>query len=337
MRDVNVCNALNLPWIESEQCKLVMIHILLTLVCSEDRRADPFQYNLCVWNLLGFNAPINGSDVGFDMYSHLSTCDSYVLVGVETEEMRNSIIEGMKKKGFTGFNPQPDNYTTERVTFLSRIDFDDDDRTIHHFTNKLTFPIQNSLCGYTPESEVTELFDFSGSFHGSLTFHEPTHPTTIASVLFHAGNTSRDCAIREAQADQICNLNYILGNESAFFVAGTFYEHDVAEEMLKNCSLTSVVNFEKDKNAGTENIWYNPVAKNYVDVHNINKEVNGMYPGMAEVRYPLALLTKQKLTPHWKTFQISFAVSGVVIAAGFFTFIMLYSRMPKDESYELVK
>lgn len=307
--------------------------------CLEDRRADPFQLNLCVWNLEYLDRPAklrsisdNEKKVAKVMYSILSTCDIFVLPGIEKESTAANLLSCMDDNEFHDFVQFPINRSRD-VTVLSRIDL----ANYSAFSNSVEYPIDGSQY-QVPKGTI----DFSGSFHATYTLHEPVPLTHLISVNFHSNEdlnniSDVDRAIREAQAKSVCDLVSTIDSKENIFVAGTFEpdENENYPKILSNCGLNSHTPTGKKYNSETytrqadhkvsETIYSNDNLKKNIDV------LVYKHPEEQFEAHPIQQYTNYPLTPKWKKFEIIFSSVMVVCSTAFFIWLMIYSREPKQE------
>lgn len=330
--------------------------LLLVQLCSaEDRRLDPFQFNLCIWNLEGFDPKYSGKLLGSReddedtiasvMYSRLSTCDMFVLPGLRNKTTSENLVKAMGEHDFKGFQryPRDGNYDS---TVLSRIDLEE---PTPFQPNEFTYPIANSKCGYTGPSQKAMM---NLSFYSHVDFHDPVPKSHVISVRLKSGSSAEDCAWREAQADLLCKTakaNFAEGDH--VYIAGSF-EADASEpynSVLESCGFSSTMDKAAGKesehytrelrhgNVGQKVVWdmvyVNEALKNakYIDQLVFIQDEDTEKISLTDYTSPIVLYVHQPLTPRWKAFEITY--SSILVPAGiaFFTFFMMYSRVKPEE------
>jgi len=303
-----------------------------------DRRLDPFQFNLCVWNLDGIDNDAikrivkNDKDddeakIARVMYTYLSTCDMFVLPGVVLNKTSEHLVKHMIDNRVTGF----ETYSVSEhraVTLLSRIDVNDitDLGTIE-------FPIPNSKCVGQFEKEPTSL---EGSFYGDVQFHDTVNATRIVSVSMSQDKSAKGCFIREAQATKLCDIVKSTPADHDIFIAGSFGAEASKEpfgQVLKECGLKAGSDLET-KSAYTrasktliENVYVKGTASNWLDVITYKQNLVTKFHGQDEITYPLTLYVPQPLSKRWFKFEVTFSSIIMTISVGFFTWLLFYSRI----------
>ena len=343
--------------IKSEKLKSQMLlAVFAVLSLSEDRRLDPFQFNLCLWNLEGFDPIYNisallgsrGDDekvIAQIMYDRLSTCDMFILPGLRNRTTAVNLIQAMEDHDFKGFENYPKEGSYDS-TVLSRIDLDDP-KPLE--PENISYPINGSQCGYKGESKLIQM---NFSFYANVTFHEPVPDSHVVSVRLKHGDSEshEECAYREAQAKFLCNkIGELFDKEDHVFLAGSF-EADTDEpyhEILTDCGFTDAMQWAKGTSKYTrlmkdgrqvywDMIFVNQPLKNskYLDqllfimddsVEEITLEEN------TKATYASTLFVHQPLTPRWRKFEIAYSATLGPVAVAFFIFLLVFSREKKDE------
>ncbi|KAH0792470.1 hypothetical protein GPJ56_003647 [Histomonas meleagridis] len=334
----------------------MLVFLFAHIFAETDRRLDPFQFNLCVWDLEGIDPTfedvtnsiltdpreLEEGQIASTMYSQLSTCDMFVLPGLRNHTTAKNLIKKMEEKEFSGFTAYP---TSGRYdsTLLSRIDLEN---TTDFKPNEFEYPIPNSKCNFTGTGHAM----MNMSFYGTLHFHDPTPLSHVFSVRLKTGNTPENCAFREAQADLICKKVKEIDSSNFIFVAGSFEasSDDPYYEVLTNCGLTDVKYLAKDpytrvNKTSSEKLYYDTVFVNdaikndkRLDTLKIKNEAEVVLPSTSYYTYPLTLYTRLRLTKKWKTFEISYALCIFLADAGFFTWLMFFSRERKESDYQQI-
>jgi hypothetical protein len=314
---------------------------------STDRRLDPFQFNLCLWNLEGLDPPYgrmraNSRDEDEDliastMYTSLSTCDMFVLPGLRNHTTAENLVSAMAAHDFKGFwrYPQIGNYDS---TVLSRINITDE---IPFRPNEFPYPIKNSKCNYTGSG--TALMNLS--FYSKVTFHDPVPDTFVISVRFKSGADASACAWREAQASLLCKvIQQNVSSGDHVFVAGSF-ESDASEgygQVLRGCGLTEIsyptfgpkdaYSRELRDDAKTkvlwDLIWVNEAVlkSGYLDELMFFDVTNVESLNIAANTRPMTLFVHQPMTPRWKRFEIVWSTVLPTVSIGYFVWLLFFSR-----------
>ena len=315
--------------------------LFLTFVFSKsDRRLDPFQFNLCVWNLDKadeYCAPTHSestsivSNIASIMYSYLSTCDIFVLPGLRLDNTSKIINDEMISKSFVDFEVHPANQVRD-VTMLTRVD----PINITFLPKEVNYPINNSKCNYQNQGSI----DFSKSWYASFQFHDPVPLTHIFSVyLADDTDDGQGCAIREAQAKAICDIIETIPEDEHIYVSGTFNNlSDSSLEVFSQCKLSdrSLLNKKvtiktREDSSKKETVWSNDATNSYLDLmkyQDYTKEVLWENKPL-----PITLLTHQPLSKRWKIFELVFSPSAVIVFVSFFIWLLFYSR-PKSDEYQ---
>ena len=326
--------------------------LLSIFIQSSDRRLDPFQFNLCVWDLEGLDPPytLNSNfqdtrdqeenDIAQIMYSSLSTCDMFVLPGLRNHATAQNLVHHMEEHSFKDFVPYPLEGRYDS-TILSRIDLTN---TSDIKPNEFPYPIENSKCNYTGPSGFAMM---NMSFYGTLNFHDPVPTTHIFSLrLKSQGSTPElSCAIREAQAQHICDISTKFDSNDHIYLAGSFEANpdDPYHEVLEKCGFIDTWYLapkdsytRKNSTDGSvytyDTIWVNQNIKNakYLDILSVitdknNELLNHINISTTLKTMPFELYNHQPLTKKWKTFQIAFSSCIVPVSIGFFVFLLIYS------------
>jgi len=322
-----------------------MISILFIALASSksDRRLDPFQFNLCVWNLDKADEYCDPShpdhdstlsDIASVMYSYLSTCDIFVLPGLRFDNTSQLINQKLNDKDFVDFDIYPTGKDRD-VTMLTRVD----PINITFLPNQLSYPIENSKCNYQGPSGYV---DFSKSWYASYQFHDPVPLTHIFSVSLadDTAEQNKGCAIREAQAQSLCEIAKQIPDDEHIYIAGTFNNlQDESLSLLSQCDffdrslLKQKANIKtREDSSKKETVWSNSASKKYLDLmkyQNYTKE--RLWDNEP---YPITLMTHQPLSKRWKTFELIFSPSIVLIFISFFIWLLFYSRPSKAEDYQ---
>jgi len=326
-----------------------MFSILLKYTSSKsDRRLDPFQFNLCTWNLdnvdnydpndKNWNNTID--DIATIMYSFLSTCDIFVLPGLRNDNTSNLINQKLVDKKFTDFDVYPKDAARD-VTQLSRMDAND----VNFLSNSVSYPIPDSQCSYTGQAGK---IDFSKSWHATYTFHDPVPPTHIFNVEFNkpSSDPSLDCAIREAEAKSICDIISSFPEKDHVYVTGTFYNITDKPylDIFSNCKLTDRSTIRKKYHVETredhsvmETFFTNDQTKSYLDRVVFTDIAKNKYHLWDNEGFPVMLMTHQPLSKKWKTFEYSFAPTAVLIFLSFFIWLLYFSRVKKIDEYQAIE
>ncbi|OHS93717.1 hypothetical protein TRFO_39985 [Tritrichomonas foetus] len=341
-----------------KKIRIKMFFFFASLIWAGDRRLDPFQFNLCVWDLEGIDPSYTHrsvlkdedtrdkeeNDIAQIMYSSLSTCDMFVLPGLRNHTTAKNLVAHMEDHSFKDFIPYPIEGRYDS-TILSRIDLDN---TADFQPNEFDYPIKNSKCGFTGSGHAM----MNMSFYGTLSFHEPVPLTHVFSVRLKSQNTPEACAFREAQAAKICEIVSQLSPKDHIYVAGSFEANpeDPYHSVLENCGLIDTWYLANKgtytrKNATDETeyfydtIWVNQAVKNdkYLDTMNVITDKNSKLLSELQISttlktMPFTLYTHQPLTPKWKKFEIIFSSCIVSVSILFFVWLMLFSREKKPEN-----
>ena len=346
-----------------------MLFSLFSLVafsfCTDkkDRRLDPFQFNLCVWDLEGLDPSYTHptllellkdentrdkeeSDIAQIMYSSLSTCDMFVLPGLRNHTTAKNLIKQMEEHNFKDFSSYP-NEGKYDSTILTRIELEN---TTDFKPNEFDYPIPQSKCNFTGHGHAM----MNMSFYGTLKFHDPVPTTHVFSVRLKSQNTPEACAFREAQAAKICEIVNATLSQSPndhVYVAGSFEadSNDPYYDVLIGCGLYDTWNLapkntytRKNETDGTtyiyDTIWVNNNVKDnkYLDVMNVITEDTSQLLSDLKISttlktMPLTLYTHQPLTKRWKKFEIIYASTLVPASIIFFIWLMFFSREKKPK------
>lgn len=332
--------------------------IAIFAAAKSDSRLDPFQFNICVWDLEGIDeafallANPRESDedtIAEMMYKRLSTCDAFVLPGLRNRTTAQHLIAQMEEKKIKGFTYYPQDGVFDS-TVLSKVDLEN----LEMFQpNEFSYPIENSKCNYTGEPGVAML---NMSFYADINFHDPVPKTHLFSMRLKSGSGASNCAFREAQADMICKKVKEIDPSEHIYVAGSFEDYGEGKNaapyqtVLQNCGLIdlkSLVKFdspytrknrENNQQVYYDNIWVNKAVKDskYVDTAKITTSIESALQTTTYVTYPLILFTRQQLTKKWKIFEISYSFCIIIFDAVFFTWLMFYSRIRKTDNYQAI-
>lgn len=335
--------------------KILLLLYLGILVFADDRRLDPFQFNLCVWDLEGIDPRYTyllskgedsrekeENDIAEIMYSSLSTCDMFVLPGLRNHTTAQNLVKHMKDHSFVDFVPYPLSGRYDS-TILSRIDLDN---TSDIRPDTIDFPIENSRCNYTGTGKAST----NMSFYGTLHFHEPVPLTHVFSVRLKSNHTPYDCAYREAQAKNLCRIINSFSKEDHIYIAGSFEANpeDPYHKVLEECGLIDTWNLakkgsysRKDPSTGDtfqyDTIWINEAVQNskYLDMLSVisdedSKLIKDLNISTSLKTIPFTLYTHQPLTKRWKKFEIAFTSTLVPISIGFFIWLLIYSTEKKE-------
>lgn len=335
-----------------------MIALLFIITLEKtDSRLDPFQFNLCVWDLEGIDVSFEKllrssreseeDEIAQMMYKQLSTCDTFVLPGLRNKTTAKNLVLQMEDKKIMGFKYYPEKGRFDS-TVLSRVDLDN----LEIFQpNEFAYPIENSKCNYTGEPGVAML---NMSFYAEMSFHDPVPKTHLFSIRLKSGFGERECAFREAQADLICKKVKEINPDEHIYVAGSFEDYGNGNEqkpyqtILSNCGLIDLKSLVKLKTPYTrvsrengkeyyyDNIWVNQAVKKskYIDVAKITTSIQSSLNSTTYITYPITLFTRQPLTKKWKAFEICYSICIVSLDAIFFTWLMFYSRIKKNDGYQ---
>jgi hypothetical protein len=324
-----------------------LLAIMATCECS-DRRLDPFQFNLCVWDLEGLDPRIPTSTLGsassYDedmiaktMYTSLSTCDMFILPGLRNRTTTRHLVETMAESSFTGFQVYPPDGLWDS-SVLSRIDIGG-----HTALTNGTYPIANSTCNCS--SGGTALMNLS--FHANITFHAPVPRTHVASVRLKNGSSPCDCAWREAQAVMLCDMAGALDPADHLFVAGSFESSPTDPgygAVLRGCGLRDVSSLgghhpfsrqlraHGNKSVLWDTIWVNDAVwkSGYLDTMVFFTDLDQIQSlALVDYTYPLTLFVRQPLTPRWKRFEIAFTLCVATSAIAYFIWLLIFSRPGK--------
>ncbi|KAK8900132.1 hypothetical protein M9Y10_002455 [Tritrichomonas musculus] len=324
-------------------------------VIADDRRLDPFQFNLCVWDLEGLDPRytlllLKDEDtrekeenaIAEIMYSSLSTCDMFVLPGLRNHTTAKNLVRHMDDHFFTDFVPYPLSGRYDS-TILSRIDLDN---TSDIRPDLIDFPIENSKCNYTGTGKAST----NMSFYGTLHFHEPVPLTHVFSVRLKSNHTPYDCAYREAQAKNLCRIISGFPKEEHIYIAGSFEANpdDPYHSVLEECGLIDTWKLakkgsytRKDPDNGTvyqyDTIWVNDAVQQskYLDILSVvsdenSKLIKDLKISTSLKTIPFTLYTRQPLTKKWRKFEIAFSSTIVPVSIGFFVWLLIFSTDKKD-------
>jgi hypothetical protein len=336
--------------------------VFVTLASAvTDRRLDPFQFNLCLWNLEGFDlaypyvrrlradVPDSQDDadlIAKTMYTSLSTCDMFLLPGLRNVTRANDMITAMKNNDFTGFDYYPTTDITHDVTILSRIDLDDPTPVTQ---DDLAYPIENSKCNCKSQN-LRALMNLS--FYANVSFHDPVPATRVVAVRLKStgdNDTECDCAWREAQAQLLCKRKIQWPAADHLYIAGSF-EADLTEsyaDILRDCGLTELSGLasgekfsRKLKGKGNrpvlwDTIWVNEavVKSGYLDVMQFETGLASVQDmTLTDYTYPIMLYIHFPLTARWKVFEIAFTSVALPIAIAYFVWLLIYAKPKEGES-----
>jgi hypothetical protein len=311
------------------------------VIAKSDRRLDPFQFNVCSWNLDGFDEAGHNTaqeeEISRIIYSYLSTCDTLVLPGITKEESIKNILSIMESKGMEGFVNYSSDSAKRSVTLYSRLDFNG--KT--DMPNKVAYPIENSSCSDKTSGE----FDFSGSFYGEVEFHDPVNKTNIFVVDFPTAKEGT-CAVREALAAQICKVvNEQIPKDHDVVISGTFgapsSDDEKYEKVLEGCgfkkgSSTTKKSVSNKDGKLVEDAYVRGGASKWLDVFE-SVVVDKIFPEQKVITYPTILYIHQPLSSRWFKFEISFSTVMMAVAIAFFTWLMFFSREKKEDEGEYEK
>jgi len=309
---------------------------------------DPFQFNLCTWNLDNIENydPNNQTwvdtldDITSIMYSFLSTCDIFVLPGLRSDNISNLINEKLIDKKFVDFDVYVNN-TQRDVTQLSRMDAND----IKLLPDSISYPIPKSKCSYTGEAGT---INFNKSWYATYTFHDPVPPTHIFNVEFlkPTSDAQLDCAIREAEAQSICDIVSTFPEKDHVYLTGTFYNltDQPYIDILNNCSLIDRSTIRKKYKVETredhsimETVFTNEETKHYLDRMIYTDLVKNKYHLWDNEAFPIMLMTHQPLSKKWKTFEYTFAPTAVLVFLSFFIWLLFFSRVKNVDEYQAIE
>ena len=310
-------------------------------IAKSDRRLDPFQFNVCSWNLDGFDETTHGQKeeegISRILYSDLSTCDTIVLPGITKEESVKNILSIMESKGMAGFESFTANSSKRSVTLYSRLDLNN--KT--DMSAEVKYPIQGSKCA-NPQNGT---FDFSGSFFGELEFHDTVNKTVLFVVDFPTA-TEGSCSLREALATEICNKVKELPKDRDVVVSGTFGVASTKDEqyqsVLEGCGFkkgSSVTKKSVSNKAGTliEDAYVLGGATKWLDIFSSVAVTDKVFSQQSVITYPTILYIHQPLSKRWFKFELSFSICMMTFTVGFFTWLMFFSRVKKEEEGEYEK
>ena len=329
---------------------MVFCLVLITLTNSlKDRRLDPFQFNPCVYNIEGIDAlgrPLQSDKTDSEekvaavMYTSLSTCDMFILPGIERVDTAQHLINHMEEKKVRGFLPFSSSNQTN-IYLLSRIDIEN----IVSLPN-VTYPIENSKCSGTVEPGIVR---FDSSFHGDVEFHDPVKLTRVFSINMDSSNSHEGCFIREAQAKTICNVISTVSINQDIVVAGTFgadvfNTSESYHNILESCGLKASSNLNNEKKYSRENkkllenIYIKGDAEKWMDIIVFKQSIKSKFFGQKEITYPMTLYIHQPLTSKWFKFEVTFSTIIMTVSISFFTWLLYYSRIkPINEGgYEVI-
>ena len=344
------------PILRESRSPPMLLGLFAVFGACEDRRLDPFQFNLCLWDLEGLDPIYNVSSLGGTraededtiaklMYSRLSTCDMFVIPGLKNQTTAENLVHAMANHDFVGFERYPKEGVYDS-TVLSRIDLND---AIPFEPRHVQYPIPNSKCGCNETGEI--MMDFS--FYANVTFHDPVPDSHLVSVRFKHGSTPTDCAYREAQAQFLCEATKPLFENGHVYLAGSF-EADTSEpyyEILTKCGYVDTISYAKGTDKYTRVLRENgkkgrSVYWDIIFVHEAVKKAKYLdqlvfvIDSSAEslsldeslyATYATTLYTHQPLTARWKKFEIAYSACLVPASVGFFVFLMLFSREKKAQ------
>ena len=334
-----------------------MFLAFVAFALASDRRLDPFQFNLCLWNLEGLDPIYNISNglggtraddedqIAKIMYSRLSTCDMFVIPGLKNQTTAENLVHAMANHDFVGFERYPKEGVYDS-TVLSRIDLED---AIPFDPRNVSFPIPNSKCGCKETGQI--MMDFS--FYANVTFHDPVPNSYVVSVRFKHGSTAKDCAYREAQAQFLCEETKRLFGDGHVYLAGSF-EADTSEpyyDILTKCGYADTMAYAKGSSRYTRVLRENghkgrsvywdiifvnePLKKSkYLDqlLFVIDNSVETIsLDESLYATYATTLYSHQPLTARWKKFEIAYSACLVPVSIGFFVFLMIFSREKKTK------
>ena len=321
-----------------------MLAIFFTAAFSSDtdRRLDPFQFNFCVWNLKGFDAASTAKTNKDDeaskvIYNHLSTCDFIVLPGVSNKNDTDAIKSNIEKQNMDGFEVLPSENPVDMTTF-SRLTMNN----LTRLPDTISYPIANSQC----HSENQGTFSLAGSFYGEVEFHDTVNTTRLISVNFPDTDGLDGCAMREAAATEICKIVKETDSSYDIFVGGTFGRenstYEVYKSVLQACGLEagSHRNKKAKSNANNtliEDVYVKGTAKKWEDIFEVVTLTDATFEGQNPITYPVALYVHQPLSSRWFKFEVSYSVCIMAVAIGFFTWLMFFSRIKKDEEGDYEK
>lgn len=321
---------------------------LVAVTCLADRRLDPFQFNVCLWNLEGLDPIYSGlggsraedeDTIAQAMYSSLSTCDIFLLPGLKNQTTAENLVEAMTAHDFTGFERYPKEGVYDS-TILSRIDVSE----LRSFDPvDYTWPIEGSRCGYTGPPKLLAM---NFSFYASVTFHEPVPITRVVSVRFKHGNGLEECAYREAQAAFLCDVARETFPEGDHVFLGGSFEANKSEpyhDILAECGFSDTVEWATGSEHYTRKVKQGGNQGEYVrwDMIMINQALKGSgyldqlvffhddwvdTLSLTDYTYPMTLFVHQPLTPRWKTFEIVYSLCVVPVATAYFVILLWCSK-----------
>ena len=310
--------------------------LLQFTVCDgNDHRMDPFEFNLCLWDLQGIEqgkVEENTNKVGKTMASLLSTCDMYVLPGLKDANVTKRIMDKMESMSYKNFKAYDEH--NSQMTIVSRL-YPEHTESV---TGSLDFPLPESKC--PSNTTLAGTVDLSTSFSVDVEFHEPVRKTRVVAVDF----STRTCQEREAQAKLLCNYVSEVKDSKDVFVTG-FFGADIDEpyhEILKQCGLKYADMWTvkdpytvKDKKKLHRIYATEGISKRF-DIVKIWQTSDATKLDGIE-NYPFELFVHQPLTPKWKAFEIAFSFSIVIASVGFFILLIYCSRLtPSSGGYSQI-
>jgi hypothetical protein len=333
-----------------------MFPVLVVALCAQDRRLDPFQFNLCIWNLEGVDPPFPSPNetltirtsqedaIAKVMYTSMSTCDMFVLPGLRNTTRAQDLLDAMEDNGFDGFRYYPGNDAKRDGTILSRIDLD---KPTPVTEAQIAFPIADSTCN-CKETNMTALMNLS--FYANLTFHDPVPFTHIVSVRFQSGNRPCDCAIREAQAALLCDVQSNFTEATHLYIAGSF-EAESSEgygRLLRGCGLTDTSEYAKkqdrysrkpnraDQAVLWDTVWVNEAVmkSKYLDLMTVINLPSVETVDLPDITYPLILFVHLPLSRKWRIFEIAFtSVAGPLTVMYFICLLYFAPKLITNPEY----